>query len=38
MSFGFISAEGRQLLYVPLSRSSLVATIVRSSARAVSLK
>ena len=36
-SFGFISAAGRQLLYVPLSRSSLVATIVRSSARAVSL-
>ena len=33
-----ISAEGFQLLYVPLSLSDEVATTVRSSERAVSLK
>ena len=37
VSFAFISAAGRQLLYTPLSAGSLVATIVRSSERAVSL-
>ena len=37
VSLAFISAAGRQLLYTPLSDSLLVATIVRSSERAVSL-
>ena len=36
-SIGFISEAGRQLLETPRSFSSLVATIVRSSERAVSL-
>ena len=36
-SLAFISSAGYQLLYTPLSAGSLVATIVRSSERAVSL-